>query len=286
MHLLPIDRRSSLTREEFAEEYLKPKRPVVLTDLAADWPAIRKWTFDYLIEHHGHLQVPISGAGFHAPGPNYMKPQSEMPLGEYLQIIRSQPTELRLFLWNILDHAPELKADVSNPDICGGWVDSHPFMFFGGQGAATAMHYDIDCSHVFHTHFWTRKHIVLFDQTQSPLLYQHPFTVQSAVNPIEPDFEKHPAARHARGFETMLGHGETLFIPSMWWHYIKYVDGGFSLSLRARDGLLGAAKGLFHIAQHFTVDKGMNALAPLGWKNWKERQAQKKAQLAAANCAN
>ena len=43
MKLVPIEKRSGLTREEFIENYLKPSRPVVFTDLMKDWPAIEKY---------------------------------------------------------------------------------------------------------------------------------------------------------------------------------------------------------------------------------------------------
>jgi len=285
MQFIPIDRRTGLTREEFTEEYLKPKKPVVFTDLAKDWPAINKWTFDFFRENYGQLEVPVIGPDYHKPGPNYMKAGKTMKFGEYLDLIQKGPTDQRIFLWNVLDHAKELTADVSNPTICDGWVDNYPFMFFGGAGAVTSLHYDIDCSHVFHTHFWTRKHIVLFDQTQNPFLYKHPFTVQSHVNPLKPDFEKYPALAKATGHETILQHGETLFIPSMWWHHIEYMDGGYSLSLRSRDSVLSQAKGLWNIARHFVIDKGMNAAMGPGWKTWKEEQAQKRAKEALQHVA-
>ena len=35
------------------------------------------------------------------------------------------------------------------------------------------------------------------------------------------------------GFECHLQHGDTLFIPSRWWHYVEYTTDGLSLSLRA-----------------------------------------------------
>lgn len=280
MQLIQIDRRSGLTREEFIENYLKPKKPVVFTDLAKDWPAISKWTPEFLKTNYGHLEVPVVGPDYHKPGPNYMKSGETMKFGDYLDMIQAGPAEKRIFLWNILDHAKELVNDVSNPTICDGWIDNYPFMFFGGAGSVTNLHYDIDCSHVFHTHFWTRKHIVLFDQAQNPFLYQHPYTVQSHVNPLQPDYEKYPALQKATGHETILQHGETLFIPSMWWHYIVYVDGGYSISLRSRDSVLTQAKGLWNIARHFVIDKGMNTIMGPRWKDWKEAQAQKKAKEA------
>jgi len=278
MKLLPIDRRSGLTRKEFEENYLKPKIPVVFTDLSKDWPAMKKWTFEWLKDNYGNLEVPVVGPDYHKPGEHYMKSKITMKFGEYLDLIQSGPTEYRIFLWNVFDHAKPLVKDVSNPDITDGWVDNYPFMFFGGAGAVTNLHYDIDCSNVFHTHFHTRKHIVLFDQSQSKHLYQHPFTVQSHVNPLKPDFERFPALKHVTGYETILYHGETLFIPALWWHYIVYLDGGFSLSLRSRDNFAAQAKGLWNITRHFMVDKGMNALLGPKWKAWKEKQSILRAQ--------
>jgi len=286
MNLLPIDRRTGLTREEFIETYLKPKRPVVMTDVSQDWPATQKWTFDYLKSAYGHLEVPLVGSDYHKPGPNYMKSQISMKFGDYLDLIQAGPTEYRIFLWNVFEHAPDLTKDVSNPTISDGWVDKFPFMFFGGAGAVTNLHYDIDCSNVFHTHFWTRKHIVLFDQQQNELLYKHPWTVQSHVNPLKPDYEKYPALKKATGYETILTHGETLFIPALWWHYIVYLDGGFSLSLRSRDSYATQMKGLMNIARHFMVDKGMNTLMGANWKTWKEEQSIIRAQKAMTQSAS
>ena len=280
MQLIPIERRTGLTRDEFIEQYLKPKKPVVFTDLAKDWPAMQKWTFEFFKENLGDLDVPVVGPDYHKPGPNYMKSGITMKFRDYLDLIQKGPTEYRIFLWNVLDHAKELTADVSNPTICDGWVDNYPFMFFGGAGAVTNLHYDIDCSNVFHTHFWTRKHIVLFDQQQSPFLYQHPYTVQSHVNPLQPDYDKYPALLKAVGHETILYHGETLFIPALWWHYIVYMDGGYSISLRSRDSVATQAKGLWNIARHFVIDKGMNAVMGPRWKSWKEEQSIKRAEEA------
>jgi len=280
MKLIPIERRSNLMREEFIKNYLKPQRPVVFTDLTKDWPATQKWTFEFLKHQYGNLEVPIVGTDYHQPGPGYMKSHIKMKFGAYLDLIQKGQTENRIFLWNIFDHARELIHDVSNPTICDGWIDKYPFMFLGGAGAVTSLHYDIDCSHVFHTHFLTRKHIVLFDKKQSPLLYQHPFTVQSHVNPLKPDYDRFPALQKAVGYETILYHGETLFIPALWWHYIVYIDSGFSMSLRSRDSVITQAKGLWNIARHFVVDKGMNTVMGPRWKTWKEVQAHKRAAEA------
>lgn len=277
MNLQPIEKRDGLDRSAFQKEYHQFQRPVVFKDLASDWPAVEKWTFEWLKEHYGHIEVPLYGSDFREPGKNYMVPKIHMRFGEYLDMIQAGPTEYRMFLFNIFEHAPELTEDFSFPTIMNGFAKKHPFMFFGGQGARVDLHYDIDCSSVFLTQFQTRKRVVLFAPDQSKYLYQHPFTVQSQMDVDNPDYQRFPAFKKAQGFETILQHGETLYIPSGYWHYIEYIDGGYSISLRANDALATRAQGLVNIAQHFLVDKGMNVLLGPRWKKWKEDTAVRRA---------
>lgn len=273
MELQPIEKRSGLTREKFQKEYHTFRKPVVFTDLAANWPATDKWTFDWLKENYGYLEVPLLGNDYHTPGKYYMMPKVKKPFAEYLDMIQAGPTEYRMFLYNIFEHAPELVKDFHWPTVMDGFKKKYPFMFFGGEGAYVNLHYDIDCSSVFLTQFQTRKRVVLFGPEQSKYLYQHPFTVQSHVNINNPDYDLYPNFRKAQGYEVILNHGETLYIPSLYWHFIEYVDGGYSISLRAADSVATQMRGLWNITRHFVVDKGMNMLLGPRWKRWKEETA-------------
>ena len=42
-----ISRRHKLSREEFLEGYYCANRPVIITGMMDDWPALRKWSLDY-----------------------------------------------------------------------------------------------------------------------------------------------------------------------------------------------------------------------------------------------
>ncbi|MEM1320333.1 MAG: cupin-like domain-containing protein [Bacteroidota bacterium] len=278
MDLQPIERRTGLTSEEFVEEYQKKGKPVVFTDLVKDWPAAQKWTFDYMRETYGHIEVPLFDNDFRKAGKDYLVSKQKMKFGDYLTLIQNEPTELRMFLFNIFRHAPELVNDIKIPTITKGFLNL-PLMFFGGEGSKVDLHYDLDCAAVFLTQFQTRKKVILFDHDQSPFVYKHPFTVQSSVMLDAPDYEKHPALKMAKGYETTLQHGETVYMPSHCWHYIYYVDGGFSLSLRAHTNYT-KVKGALSVAQHFVVDKSMNMLLGQRWSDMKENMAQRKATLA------
>jgi hypothetical protein len=277
MELQAIERRSNLSREEFIENYLKPKKPVILTDLVKDWPARDKWSFEWLKENHGDLEVPLIDKNYHDPK-KYFQIAKKMKLGEYLDLIQGGPVDLRIFLFDIFKKIPELANDIRYPSIMDGFIKSYKFMFFGGQDSVTSLHYDMDCSNVFLTQFQTRKKVILFGPDQSTKLYKHPYTVMSHFDPENPDYEKFPAARNLQGYEGVFAHGETVFIPSLWWHHIRYVEGGFSLALRANDSIFTTLKGGMYLARHSIVDRGMTKVLGRKWKEWKETVASKNAE--------
>lgn len=282
MKLEPIERRTGLSRDEFIENYLKPKRPVIFTDLIKDWPAARKWSFEWLQENHGDLEVPLIDKNYHDPK-KYFKIAKTMRLDDYLELVKSnEPVDLRIFLFDIFKKIPELAEDIRYPTIMDGFIKSYKFMFFGGRDSVTNLHYDMDCSNVFLTQFQTQKKVILFSPEESKKLYQHPFTVMSHFDPENPDFDKYPAAKNLRGYEATFGHGETVFMPSLWWHHIRYVDGGFSLALRANDSMFTFVKGGYNLARHQIVDRGMTKLLGEKWKNWKEEKAAERALEAIA----
>lgn len=48
-----IERRNRLTPEEFEREYYNKKKPVIITGVMDDWPAMQKWTHAYMREKIG-----------------------------------------------------------------------------------------------------------------------------------------------------------------------------------------------------------------------------------------
>lgn len=277
MILQPVEKRSNLSKEAFKEEYLDQCKPVIITDLATDWPGLEKWDWTFFKETYGHFDVPLVDKNFHKPGSGYMATKS-VKFKQYVEEIEKGPTDLRLFLFNIFALAPELRKDFTFPTIMDGFVKNLPFMFFGGQGSITPLHFDIDCPSNFLTHFQTTKKVLLFDRNQSKYLYHQPYTVQSQVDLQYPDYEKFPALAKAQGFEAILNHGETLYIPPHWWHYIEYVESGFSLALRAHDRFSNKIIAVKNLLQHSLIDKGMNKLWGEKWKNWKIETAKQRAE--------
>lgn len=278
LELRNIERVSGLTKETFKVKYLSTHTPVIITDLIDNWPAKNKWSLDYFKKDYGDLLVPVFSSKASQPGKNYMSPDTKMPLRDYISAIQQGPTDLRLFLFNIFKYVPELKEDYKIHTIMDGFYNEFPFTFFGGEGSKVAMHYDIDLSHVFLTQFDGRKRVVLFGPEYSKHLYQQPFTVASYVNIDNPDYKKFPALQHVKGYDCIIERGDTIFIPSGYWHYITYLDSGFSMNQRANDSLPRKVKGVVNIAKHFVVDKGLNKIMGEKWGEMKQSMAVSRAR--------
>jgi hypothetical protein len=60
MYLGAVDRRSNLSYLEFVEQYERPNRPVIITDIAKDWPASFKWQQQNFVEHYGETLFNIN----------------------------------------------------------------------------------------------------------------------------------------------------------------------------------------------------------------------------------
>jgi hypothetical protein len=275
----PIPRVENLSAEEFKKQFMHTNRPVVFKDLSKDWKARTLWTPEYFLTEYGDQPVKVYDSNFGTPGRKYMSNLKTMRLGEYLQQMLSGKTTLRLFLYNMIKVAPELKEHVKLPTFSRGFSKNFMFMFFGAQGSITQMHYDIDLSHVFHTAFTGRKRFYLYPPSESKNLYRHPFTIRSYVDVLNPDFERYPKLKEAVGDYVELEPGETLFIPAGYWHHVVYDEASIALSLRcAHQNPLKRLEGIGNIIFFQLVDRLVNKICPQKWFLWKEKRADQLAQ--------
>lgn len=284
MQLQAVDTVEALEPAIFKKQYYNQKKPVVIRGLAKSWPCYERWNWDYFIEAVGHKEVGVYNnvkSDAYTPintADGYMK------FGDYLRQVKEGPLELRIFLFNIFQHAPQLAADFTWPDqLMKGFVKSYPMLFVGGQGSITHMHFDIDMSHILHTQFMGRKRVLLFPFEEQHKLYRKPWEVLSVANYAhyheQFDYEKFPAVKLARGYEVILEHGDTLFMPAGFWHHMEYLESGFAMSLRAMQGSIGGKlNGVWNLFGMRSIDTLMKKTAPIWWYNRKMRQVEALAQ--------
>lgn len=231
----PIDRVKHITPKAFVNQYVKPQKPVVIEQLIEDWPARKLWSFEYFKEIAGELEVPLYDSKPITSKYMYNEPQAKMKLRDYIDLLLNEPTDLRMFLFNLIKERPVLQEHIQMPEIGLNLFKSLPFLFVGGQDSKVFMHYDIDLANILHIHLYGEKRCLIFPPSETKYLYKVPNSLKTndGIDFSNPDFKTYPALAMAKGYTTELSPGETLYMPEGYWHYMHYKTPGFSISLRS-----------------------------------------------------
>jgi hypothetical protein len=273
---IEIERVKKLTKEEFIKNYYKPQKPVVITNQIEDWPAFTKWNFGFLKKNAGDKIVPLYDNRKTDYTKKVNEPDLKMTMSEYIAILEKGPTNLRIFSYNLLEEVPAMKADMKWPDLDIYMLKNLPLVFFGGQDAKVFMHYDLDFPNLFHVQFEGKKECVLVDPKETKYMYRLPYSwlCHEDIDFDNPDFEKFPALKKVKPYITNLQHGEMLYMPEGWWHYMKYLTAGFSLSLRSLAGRpTNLMKGIANVAFIRYYDNWMRKHKGQAWLDYKEAEA-------------
>ena len=288
MKLIEIPRITTLTKDQFLKDYLRPQKPVVIERYIEDWPAYSKWNFEYIKEIAGEKIVPLYDDRPVDHKEGFNQPHATMKMKDYIDLLLKEPTKYRIFLWNVMKEVPELQKDFNFPDFGIPIMKGLPMLFFGGTDSHTFMHYDIDLANIFHFHFAGKKECILFPQSENKYLYKipHSLITHESIDFSRPDYEKWPALKFAVGYKTQLNHGEVLYMPEGYWHYMKYITPGFSMSLRsvARNPL-HLSKALYNVLIMRHLDNGMRRIGGKQWIEWKNQKAIERTKKAIKSLA-
>lgn len=279
LNLQPLERISAIDKETFISRYYRPQRPVLIENLTDAWNS--KWTFEHIKSLAGDQTVPLYDNKPAKGKQSVYEPVTQMRFGDYIDLLQTTPTDLRIFFYTLKDHCPKLLEDFDYPAIGLKFFKRLPALFFGGGQSKVFAHYDIDLPDNLHIHFAGNKRVMLFGPDQSKYLYKVPFSIHNIdkIDMDNPDFERYPALKHVHGFEVYMKHGDALYMPSGWWHYITYLDGGFSMTLRALPRTpTRLASMLYNVFIMRLVDNTMRKINGQKWLDFKERWAYRRTQ--------
>lgn len=221
--VVPLERRRSVSRAEFARRYFRASRPVVLEGFASAWPAVRRWSFEWLAERHGDHAVCITDYG----DPDFI------PLANAIDRLSSGELHFARF-GSLLHERPELLGDLGlqeleryAPRLSG--QTSRQF-FVAGPGSVSPLHADGTCN--FHVQLRGEKVWRIIEPRFNPALLPMALGAPHFKSPLSP-FES--SGSHAAGFEVfeaVLRAGDVLFNPSFYWHEVRYREPSVSVGLR------------------------------------------------------
>jgi hypothetical protein len=231
-----VEKRSFVSRDEFVERYVRGCRPVVLTEVARDWPAMRRWSPQYLQQHFGHLEVEVQAERNSDPKfeQNKLALRRKVNLGQFVdQVLAGGATnDYYLTANNEILRRPELAPlleDIGSlPDFCvRADLPRAANFWFGPAGTNTPLHHDTLM--LLHTQVVGRKRWRFISPLETPRLYNY-VGVFSPIDLDRPDLERYPLFRDVKVLEVIVEPGETIFLPLGWWHQVTGLDVSLSLS--------------------------------------------------------
>ncbi|ERJ58090.1 cupin-like domain-containing protein [Sphingobacterium paucimobilis] len=286
MILSQVDTVEDISKEVFQKKYFIPQKPVLIKGYAKKWKDFDKWNLDYIYDQVGEQEVGLYDNKPADPNKATDEPVTKMRFRDYIKLIKSQPSDYRIFFYIITDHLPELLKNFTYPDLGFKYFKRIPTLFFGGSEARVLMHYDVDLGDLLHFQFEGRKRVLLFAPDQSAFLYKVPLSVHTVYN-IDyetPDYSQFPALQYAQGYEIFMEHGDALFMPSGYWHFNRYLEAGFSVTLRSFPS--GPGRLLKMLKEVFVIrytDKLMRKILKKKWVDRKQRKAYENSEQALNN---
>ena len=230
-----VPRRHRLSRETFLHDHYVAGRPVIITGMMDDWPALSKWTPDYLQGRFGERMVEVqfgrnSDAQYEI---NKTAHRRSMPFGEYVRLVQHAGRDNDFYmtayneghnrsalaeLWEDIVQVPAYLSDAG---------PSQGFLWFGPAGTLTPFHHDL--TNNFMAQVVGRKRVLVIPACEIGHVYNHEHCF-THVDARHIDLARYPRMRDVRILDCTLHPGEILFLPVGCWHFVEALDISITVS--------------------------------------------------------
>lgn len=232
-----IEVRKTPDFETFVKEYYSKQLPVLLTRGIDHWPALRKWSPEYFIDHFGNAEIEVQHGRDGDPQyeRNSVRHKTRMHMKKFAEMVLTTEETNNFYMTannakNSFSSIEKLFNDVS--DFGEGYrqkdtIKSGNLLWFGPKGVFTPIHHDLTNNMV--VQIYGKKKVTLIPAFQVPWLYND-VGVYSATNFPKIDENRYPLLKKATPVEFFLHPGEALFIPIGWWHCVLGLDISITIS--------------------------------------------------------
>jgi hypothetical protein len=224
-----IAHRHRLTRVQLLRDYYSTNRPVIITGMIDDWPAMRNWSLDYFARTLGERQVEVrmprtGGVNIDASG--YEHYVGTISFGDFVEKMRAgdeiDDFDLTVHfgsanrkalspLWDEIGQIPEYLAT----DRPGGMLK------MAHRGTITPFQHDLANSLLAQVLGRTRLKIV--PSWDIPFMYNH-FHCFSRIDGRLVPSQTRPPFDEPQIHEVILERGELLFLPIGWLLHVEAIE--------------------------------------------------------------
>ena len=214
------------------ENAIVNSQPLIITEYFQSWPAMSKWSLDYLAESVGSTSVTVDG--------------DVGTINEYVALVKdSQPVYMHQV--SIPKVVPTLMKDIGLPEyfvkqdrLASRFIPNtlhYPEgsfeLFIGGPGAGfSKLHFDLFHFGATIVQIQGHKDFCLFSPDDSEHLYVNPTHphLSDIDNAFNPNVSEYPKVSNAKPILFTLKPGEGIFIPNGWWHATKFDEVNISVA--------------------------------------------------------
>ncbi|MBA0837145.1 hypothetical protein Goarm_009324 [Gossypium armourianum] len=224
-----VERKNGISAEQFHLEYDGIK-PVLLNGLADTWPARKSWTIDQLVPKYGDTIFKISSPL-----------KVSMTFKDYVSYMKQQHDEDPLYIFDdkFGESAPGLLKDYTVPQIFQedffGVLDknrpSFRWLVIGPARSGASWHVDPGLTSAWNTLLCGRKRWALYPPGTVPLgVTVHVDDDDGDISVDSPTslqwwLDFYPLlADENKPIECTQLPGETIFVPSGWWHCVLNLE--------------------------------------------------------------
>lgn len=215
-----VDRPSG---DDFLDLFYAPGRPVIIRGAMTGWPALTKWTPDYLAATVGEALVEYQGGRNEAADYELMKDRHKRRASfvRFIEMVRDGGNDAYITAYNSAANAAAFKGLEADLGYLEPYLTrAHGMLWIGGQGAFTPLHFDLTNNLL--AQVTGTKRIILIPPSQTRLLAHRRHVFSDVHDVTDPErLSAHPRARDAIRYELVLNPGDLLFIPIGWWHQVR-----------------------------------------------------------------
>lgn len=220
-----VDVQPKIPRAQFLKDYYAANRPVLMKGAIDDWPAMKKWSPEYLKERFGDCTVEVQTKRLANERYEVQRDRhrERMKLRQFVDLVCEGPTnDIYMTANNSGINAQslaELWDDIVQiPEYLDGNLPQRGFFWFGPQGTITPLHHDL--TNNFMAQVYGRKLVTLIPSYDLSYVYNE-LHCYSSVDAGDPDLNRFPLFDQASVIHCEIGPGDLLFLPIGWWHYVE-----------------------------------------------------------------
>jgi hypothetical protein len=225
-----LERRVGMGTQEFLERYYAVGRPVILAGEMDGWPALARWTPDYLKAKVGPAIVEYQGgrmanARFEMEKDRHRR---EAPFDAFMDSIAKAGggNDAYLTAYNSERNREALAPLADDMGFLDKFLtrDHHGMPWIGPEGTVTSLHHDL--TNNFIAQLVGRKRLKMLPASDVGRLYNdnHVFSRIADLEAPDLDLTRYPRLVGAKLYDVVLAPGEILFMPLAWWHQVKSLD--------------------------------------------------------------